>query len=254
MENYINNYKNFDKIYIYDFRLGLGGIGDYIKYFIILLKECMDNNIKLYQRVNNIEIEKYIKLKYDCIYITISDIEKLNNAVYKYPHHYYEMGEISHKNFNDIDIPFNDVFYFDNSVKLNVINILPSNPINYISIHLRLGDKFLETDKNHVLCKNDIRVFSEEQLYKFIDNAQDQNIIFFCDNLSYKTKIKNKYDNIIITDSQIGHTSLSNTTNKEILDAITEFYIMSNSELIYGASNSGFSIVASLMNNVKYIS
>jgi len=47
---------------------------------------------------------------------------------------------------------------------------------------------------------------------------------------------------------------LSNTTNKQILDAITEFYILSNSHLIYSASNSGFSKMASKFNNIKYIS
>ena len=58
-------------------------------------------------------------------------------------------------------------------------------------------------------------------------------ILFFCDNNNYKLKIKKKYKNIIITDAQIGHTSLSNTTNKQILDAVTEFYLLTNSQLIY---------------------
>ena len=116
-----------------------------------------------------------------------------------------------------------------------------------------MGDKFLETDKKNIKCKGDNRKYSEEKIYKFIEDNKNMNIIFFCDNNNYKLKIKKKYKNIIITDAQIGHTSLSNTTNKQILDAVTEFYLLTNSQLIYAASKSGFSNIASKFNNVKYI-
>jgi hypothetical protein len=62
MENYISNYKNYDKIFIYDFKLGDGGIGDYLKFFMIILSYCINNNIKIYNKVNNIEIEKIHKI------------------------------------------------------------------------------------------------------------------------------------------------------------------------------------------------
>lgn len=247
MENYINNYNNYDKSFVYDFKLGDGGIGDYIKFFMIILTYCIDNNIKIYHKINNIEIEKYIKFKYDFFNITQDEISKLNNVSIKEPYEYYN---------NDIyngNIYLNEVFYFDNSIKLNVTNIAPSLPTNYISIHLRLGDKFLETDINFIHCKNDTRHFSKENIYKFIEDNSDKNIIFFCDNNNEKINIKNKYKNIIILNSQIGHTSLPNTTNKQILDTITEFYLLSNSQLIYAASYSGFSKMASTFKNVEYI-
>ena len=247
MKNYIKNFENFDKTIIYDFKLGDGGIGDYITYFMIILKECINNNTKIYHKINNIEIEKYIKLKYDFFYITEDEISRLKNFTIKKPYDYYDGG-----GYNG-DIYVNEVFYFDNIVKTNVINILSSLPINYISIHLRLGDKFLETDKKYVKCENDTRSFSSEKIFKFIEDNNDKSIIFFCDNNSEKLKVKNKYNNIIISTAQIGHTSLSNTTNRQILDTITEFYILSNSQLIYGASRSSFSIIASKFNNVKYI-
>lgn len=250
MENYIRNFKNFDKISIYDFKLGDGGIGDYLKFYMIILTKCMCNNIKLYHKINNIEIEKYIKLKYDFLYISTDEISKLKNVTIEKPQHYYANDKDKYNG----DILLNEIFYFDDILKTNVKNILSSLPINYISIHLRLGDKFLETDKKFVLCKNDTRDFSLEKLYKFIEDNKDKNIIFFCDNNSMKLKIKNKYNNIIISNAQIGHTSLSNTTNKQILDSITDFYILSNSQLIYLASHSGFSKMAGKFNNIKMIS
>ena len=57
--------------------------------------------------------------------------------------------------------------------------------------------------------------------------------------------MKEKYPKIIILNSKIGHTSLKNTKEKQIIDTITEFYIMTQSEKIIAASNSGFSLIAS---------
>ncbi len=122
---------------------------------------------------------------------------------------------------------------------MNVKNILPVSITEYISIHLRLGDNFLETNNNDITW-DDVRVFSEEKLYKFIEDNYEKNIIFFCDNNKYKLKLKNKYNKIIITNSEIGHTAIVNTTVKQTLDAITDFYILSNSQLIYAASFSVF--------------
>lgn len=249
IENYIKNFKNFDETIVYDFN-GKGGIGDYLKFFMKALTECMNNNIKFYHKINNVEIEKYIKLKYDSFNITADEISKLKNVTIKTQYDYMWDGEPMHAG----NIYLNEIFYFNNVVKMNVENILPSLPTNYISIHLRLGDRFLETDKQFVNCKGDTRSFSEEELYKFIEDNNDKNIVFFCDNNKKKREIKNRYKNIIITNSQIGHTGLRNTTNKQILDAITDFYILSNSQLIYGASRSGFSELASQFNNVKFIS
>ena len=173
MENYINNLNNFDKISIYDFKLGEGGIGDYLKFYMIILIKCMRNNIKFYHKINNIEIEKYIKLKYDFLYISSDEISKLKNVTIEKPYHYYNYDKY------DGNIHLNEIFYFDDIVKTNVKNILSSLPINYISIHLRLGDKFLETDKKYVLCKNDTRSFSSEKIFKFIEDNNDKSIIFF---------------------------------------------------------------------------
>lgn len=263
LKNYINNYKNFDKTVIFDFDIGDGGIGDFIKFYFIALVECMNSNVKFYRKINNIIIEKYIKFKYDFFNITEEEIKKHYNVIVKKPFNYYPYMENFLMEWSDYNIPLNELLYFDNSIKYNVINILPSLPRNYISIHLRMGDKFLETDLNFVLDKDDVRYFSQESIYKFIESNNDKNIIFFCDNNEQKLKIKNKYDNVFITDSQIGHTSLYNTTNKQVLDTITEFYILSYSDLIYSPSKalpgktssygSGFSWVASKFNNIEYI-
>ena len=248
IQTYMKNFQTFDKAIVYDFKLGDGGIGDYVKFFMIILTYCMDNNFRFYHKVNNIEIEKYLKLKYDALNITENEISKLRYVAIKTPYDFYNSV---HYNYN---AQLSQVFYFDERVILNVNSILASLPCSYFAVHLRLGDKFLETDKNFVLVKNDTRTFSEEKMHAFIEQNDEQKILFFCDNETYKQKMKAKHANLIITTSEIGHTSLSNTTNRQILDAVTELYVLSNSQLIYAASESGFSKIASKFNDVELIS
>ena len=239
MEEYIQNYKLFDKTVVYNFELGNGGIGDYIKFFMFILEDCMKNNKKLYCKKNNIEIEKYIKLKYD-MYIENINIENVEIVA---PYMYYSTIN------TNFSLNINEVFYFTDEIIENSKRLFQCD--QYVSLHLRLGDKYLETDPYYVLVKDDTRNFSEEKIYEIIEN---ENCIFFCcDNQKYKSKIKETYPNVIITNCKIGHTSLSNTTIEQIIDAITEFYILTNSQIIYSASNSGFSEIASKFNNIPLI-
>jgi len=247
MNNYINNYYNYKDSIVYDFKLGNGGIGDYVKFFMIILMDCIKYKKRLYHKINNIEIEKYIKFRYNFFNINTDEISMLNNYVIKTPRDYH--GNDKYRG----DILLKEVFYFTDDIKLNVKHIITSKLDNYVSIHLRMGDKFLETDKKFVRCHWDTRSFSEDKIYNFIETNTDKTILFFCDNNEKKNRIKKKYKNIIITNAEIGHTSLSNTTSRQILDAVTEFYILSNSEFIYSASRSGFSKLASKFNGIKLI-
>jgi hypothetical protein len=258
MEDYMNKYDSFHKILVYDFKHDGGGIGDCIKFFMYALNLCMQHNIKLYYLVNNTMLEKYLKLKYDKMYITqtniedardvtINDIPNLNVGVYNIvnPGTFYNSYHD-----NQLTMPINKVFTFSVEVKTNGVKLNVDNISNYISIHLRLGDKYLETDNSFIYCKNDVRKYDEERLFLFIENNCDKNIIFFCDNHAYKLNLKNKYNNISILNCHIGHTCLSNTTDVQTLDAVTEFYLMTKSEKIFSASNSGFSIMASKYRNI----
>ena len=248
MDTYINNFELFKESIVYDFRFDYGGIGDCIKFFMCSLELCMKDNVRLYYKQNNMKFEKYIKLKYDKMYINEDTIKQLDNVKIITPYIYHNSYD-----YNIHNIIFKDVFYFTDEVKINSTYLLPLDIKPYISIHLRLGDKFLEIEQQYILCKEDIRIFSEERIYKFIEDNYSKNIFFCCDNNNYKLKLKEKYNNIIITNCDIGHTTLRCTTEKQVLDAITEFYILTNSEMIFAAANSGFSIVASKFNNIPLI-
>jgi len=260
MENYFNIYDTLERKIVYNFTVGMGGIGDLTKFFMLLLKICIEHNIKLHYLVNNIQVEKYLKLKYPKMYITDQEIGLDREHIHEeklIPNigtgtFYIMIPQVLWPNPNSNNVYYNiqDVFYFSDEVKINGSKFF-NNDINYISIHLRLGDKYLETDQSYIVCRDDTRIFNEENIFDCIEKNYDKNILFFCDNRNYKLKIKNKYDKIIITDYEIGHTSLFNTTDKQFLDTMTEFYLLTNSEHIYSASYSGFSIVAAAFKGVQ---
>ena len=244
--DYVNKYESFNKAVVYNFPLNAGGLGDCIKFFIFCLTNCIKDNSRIYYKKNNILIEKYLKLKYDKMYINEVSIKQLlcDSVEMVDPGTFYQSY---HTNFN---INISDVFYFTDEVKLNSKYLMSPDITNYISIHLRLGDRFLETDINHIICKDDVRYFSEEKIFKIIEENYDKNIFFCADNNSYKLRIKERYNNIFITTCDIGHSGLVNTTEKQILDSITEFYILTNSKMIYSGSISGYSLMASKFNGI----
>jgi hypothetical protein len=258
MENYLQNYDTFETKIVYDFSVGCGGIGDLTKFFMVLLNLCIKYNIKIHYLKHNLPIEKYIKLINSNLYISneeiinntqtltnLSDIQNLKSNVYYLinPSCFYTSFT-----YDDIYFPLQTIFYFSDDVILNVSKNFNYN--DYISIHLRLGDKYLETDKSFIQCPEDTRTYNEYKLYKFIENNYDKNIYFVCDNKGYKLKLKEKYNKLIITDYDIGHTSFYNTTDLQILNTVSEFYILTNSLKIYVASYSGFSIMASKFKNI----
>lgn len=259
MDEYINNYDKYTAKIVYQFNVGYGGIGDCIKFFMYVLHLCMKHKYQLYYQINHIPLENYIRLRYPQMYIArenvlhprmfnLSAIDQLDAQYYIVsPDMLYGCYDI-----NALTVPIADVFDFSDSVKENR-NVLLNHSGSYIVIHLRLGDKYLETDPAFVMCKEDARVYHEDRLYHCIEDQNDNTIVFFCDNNSYKQKIKEKYPNVIITHSQIGHTSLSNTTDKQVLDTITEFYIMTESDKIYAASTSGFSTIAAKWRGTLFV-
>ena len=243
-----------EKKVVYDFCIGSGGIGDFIKFYCFLLSECIEKNIKLYILRRKIYLHKYIKLIDEKMYISqdelINPLTINNLSIVDSTRHYViqPFSMYSKFDYNKIKFKISDIFYFSEEV-LKRSKLFMQN--EYISIHLRLGDKFLETDKRFVNCPNDTRVFNENNLHNFFQKNNSKNIIFFCDNNSYKKKLKQKYDYIITTNFEIGHTGLENASETQVLDAVSEFCILANSSRIYKASDSGFSVMASKFNNVS---
>ena len=266
MNTYLKNSDNFKKYIIYDFSTGSGGIGDCIKFFLYTVTLCIKHNYKICYKVTGNNIENFLKLKHEFMYIKENEIDTsrcitLKNGNFKItrlynivkPHVlYHDFSEKSIENINA-----SEFFYFSQSVVNNVKNIieLPGMKEKYISFHVRLGDKFLETDKSFVYPLNleDTRIFSEKAFMHEISKYKNENVLLFCDNNKYKHEICEKFENVMITKAVAAHSDLKSTSYQELLDTVTEFYIICNSSVIYAVSKSGFSFVASLFNNSQLI-
>jgi len=256
MDEYIDKYDTLDKVLIFIFKVGDGGIGDLVKFFTFLLNHCIKCDVKLYC-ANLSNVGKYITMKYpkmciDLQTVTTTPICQWSEIGHLTPGISYTCNVCAMYSIFpfgqplpniDLDFPYDQVFEFSEEVKHNQSIILkPIEP--YTSIHLRLGDLFLETDECFKQCPNDKRQFDLNIIDNVIRNTPGP-ILFFCDNYSYKQQIQKTYANVTLTTGEIGHTSLSNTTDKQILDTVTEFYIMTKSEHIIASSYSGFSVMAS---------
>lgn len=244
MEKYLLESPCYNECIIYDFDSCSGGLGDNIKFFMFLLETCMRTKKRLLYKKNNTEVEKFLPLNYPEMYVDEMEMQTLTNAEIIAPVSLY--GSVNFQ----YSIPISEVFRFSDEVKLNCKTLFPSDITNYISIHLRLGDKHLETDKRFVVCVDDAREFSEQNLKTCIENHMNENIFFCCDNHHFKMDMKNKYNRIIVTNGEIGHTGLANTTTKQVLDTVTEFFILTNSKHIFSGSFSGFSVIASKFHNI----
>jgi hypothetical protein len=260
MENYLNNYDTLTKKIVYNFSVGDGGIGDLTKFFMHLLNICIKYNIKIHYLLSGAPIENYLVLKYPKMYISqqdisnniinidnITDIENIqSNSFYIVtPYLFYSSFSF------DTIYSLQDVFCFSEEVVRNANRIFPDNAnLSYIVLHLRLGDKHLETDPQFIHAIWEERSYNQYSIYNFIERCYNKNIVFFCDNRSYKLQLKKKYDNIIITDCEIGHTSLLNTTDIQILNTVSEFYLMTQAQHIFIASYSGFPIMAGKFKNI----
>jgi len=274
---YLQNFDSYPCALVYDFRLTQGGIADCLKFFMFLFEICRTRGIRLYYLQHEIPIEKYVFVKHAQMRIrhetliqyskdgssiqmvqSIDELKELGHFTYHLirPHILYNVFS-----FDQITVPFSSIFEISQDIIENVPRIFPElSTKSYISVHLRLGDRFMETDKEFVLCKTDTRKYDQQSMFSTIEQLlSDPNqvpsqvphqVLFFCDNRKYKMAVQNKFPKLVISTAEIGHTSFLNTTNEQVLNTITEFYVLTQSEKIIAISYSGFPVAAAKYNNI----
>lgn len=270
---YLQNFDSYPCSLVYNFPLTYGGVADCLKFFMFLFEICRTRGIRLYYLQHDIPIEKYIFVKHAQMRIrhetlvqhskdgssiqvvqSIDELETLERFTYYLvrPHFLY-----SAFSFDSFKTPFSSIFEFSSEVIENVPRIFPElSTKSYVSVHLRLGDRFLETAKEFVQCKEDTRQYNQKAMFEIIDQLlsdpnQDPNqVLFFCDNRKYKMAVQKKYKGLVISTAEIGHTSFLNTTVEQVLNTITEFYVLTQSKKIVAISYSGFPVAAAKYNNI----
>jgi len=250
MEDYMRLRTLYTRKVIFKIPHFQGGIGDVIKYFLFLIQLSIQKRWKVYYAITDLKVNKWLKLRYPELYYNVEHPVYLNNInnvgvpdleYIVNPHLLY--GIFSYE---DLYLKGSDVFEFAPEI-VERSKVFPIE--KYRSLHIRLGDKFLEIPVEQNQCITDARPFNQESVLECIQ--QNPGILIFCDNLGYKTDLKEKYD-ILVTPFKIGHTCLPSTSDETIMDTLTEFYLLTRSQHIYSASDSGFPKMASNFYGVPF--
>ena len=258
-------------LYTYDFEEG--GIADFIKFLIhtIRIVNCNSYNlcidilhpIKKYIAINEKYIRKklnFYKISHNDKNLSIVDIVERQNYVNVNSLCYYAYG--LKNNINDID--FHNNFDYD----INIYDYLTFNVdnffSNYIVIHIRFGDSFLEKNKIDLpyIDKRNIK----ENYIEIIKNILDKNekTLLITDNNLKKREIFNnfiEYKNLSYFDEEIVNISFkfdddfinSIEYDKLLINTIIDFLYLINSKEIHAISYSGFSIISHYISKNKLI-
>lgn len=244
----------------------IGGIGDNLRSLMFIFNYCLENKIKfLYKDV--LHTDNFFKIRYNELKYNGKELPEKINGVIKATHKFTINNnkiKISPELNNDLIFvnsttirnignvikyffKWSQLFYFSDIIKDESKKIINIDEY-YISIHIRLGDRHLENLKLFKFEQEDMRVKNIEEAEKTATNKilelKNNTIFFTCENLSFKKKIKHKYNNIIINEDEIAHTNKCNTNYENTKNTIIDFYILCNSNKIFGLSRTGFSEVA----------
>ncbi len=266
--NYSEVYEKSDKELLLVLEKGYTGLSDILKFFMKVFSYMIPNNIKVSLLIIN-PLYKFFDFKYKPINFNII---KKNIKDYKHCKKFNNINNIL-KNFtinNKLFINFKECKYLRSNLcefwklNLNLLDLIDFKnelynqsklyipiQINYIAIHLRLGDKYLE--KSIIPgTHNDKRNYDINKLYEVIENNKDKIIYFFCDNNTFKKNLKEQYDYINILNLDIGHTGSLNCTDEICKTSIIDFILMMRAEEIHAISKSGFSSVSNKISKNKY--
>tara|TARA_Y100000389_G_scaffold202902_1_gene249661 strand:+ start:1010 stop:1843 length:834 start_codon:yes stop_codon:yes gene_type:complete len=242
------SFNNSNQDILYEFKLGYGGIGDFIKFMRICKIESEIRNVKFYINFDH-PLNKYLKINNKFT----GNYDKNNVNIIK-PFDYYNRFDknsaLQMDTINKTDFKPLDYFYINDDCK-NRYNFLKNKnniPDIYEGIHIILGDSKMSSTKKN---KDDDRV-GELDIYSKLDNLvngkRDTTFVLFTDNEKVKNEINSKYNNVKILDICIVHTSDENEDVK-ILDNLCDFLFLSNAKVIHSFTKSGFPIVASWIYN-----
>ena len=236
-----------------------GGYGDFIRSIFAVFVYCKINNIEHKIYIPDHPLNKSIE----------SVKEKLNYPVLKFVDNYhtnapmlYELNKCNDKDYNTIIysnqfdfIPFNVLELYKNEFK-NFIKFTPEfkqrmitlknqiNNVEYVAIHIRCGDKFMECNSqcvnNYLINPNSERLLKIfEKTIEYLKQNYNLPICLFTDVKTLKDKLCKKYD-VLSFDTEIHHVASSNNKENAFIDPIAEFELMGEAKAIVKLANSGY--------------
>jgi len=275
MEEYISEYRNYDKKAAFYFKTSddhCGGIGDYIKFLSFLVNMGMKYGIAVYCIDFGNVTDKFLRLRHSQMHVGFEEISdnmvvfgaadkftkeeefhELKPGVFNVIHvaslFNFDAGQVSGGCLFSSGIKLSDIFQFDSKVIENVPSSLKNT--KYTSIHIRIGS-FAHLDPYYQANGSS---FNKDRLDRFLRKVNNSRKVFLCtDDLALKRKLKSEYEDLLVTDFKPVHTGDIHADERGVLNAITDLLILANSEEIFLADDhrvSGFPVCASKFENIR---
>lgn len=254
------------KKFLFRFPLTNGGIGDMIKFFICALDIAIKYDLRICFLKSDNPITKYLLPKCEHIYVSEEDLQGCSILPISSHNQIEEMIKNSYNTTVLMAAPviFYDIPFYDIVDKYNISEIFKfSDDIyemkkdhniseEYVSVHIRRGDKHIEASSSVKQVPHDSRPFDQTNfdnvVNKLFDNSK--NVMLFSDSMVFKKMMSKKFNKIQCLDLKIGHTTWTNTSDEQIKNTVFEFYILCNSIKIVANCVSGFSKMASAINKI----
>lgn len=209
-------------------------------------KDIIFNEDFFTTKVNDIINETNNINKVICLYSNAIGIEKYEN-----------INLIKEEFLNNILIPSVSVQNYINLTyrQLDIFNN------NYLSVHIRCGDKYIETENKQYNSKDKRLDIDNIEIYDKYNNCIqtfikkyniDLPILIHSDCNLFKKNLINLNNNYKILDIKISHISenTGSTDEDSYIATVAEFYILANANIILAPyTYSGFSHIGSLINN-----
>lgn len=267
------------RILVYHFGENMGGLADMIKFlfhtvtvsvkFQMTLKIDITHAIKRFLTINPLyQWDQTLSLK------TVREINESDRNhhfsqitdplivikptdYYAYNINYDLLCDNDFKNMNPNNFTYDLKQYmsFTNEINDQLQLITPKN--DYICIHVRLGDKYLEIAPHRGFIYWDDRNVQDDEakIRKIIASSSPTStpIYLLADNNAYKIKFKQQFEKLNIFTNQIFNISGSYNSpdyDEGIKQAIVEFLFLTNAKQIHALTYSGFSLISSLIGQV----
>jgi hypothetical protein len=226
-------------------------------------KICDKQNISMFKETNwlknSFDEENYIQhfqLKREKLNEFVQYLNRLpiiNNSIFSY-NIFFPINIISPQEkiiMRSIFQPTSEIYQYLNQTFYS-LNI---NSKNFIAIHLRSGDIYLNNQSKmfNYLYLNVIK----NEIIKIIFNNKNTDILLIADNNEIKYLLKNEFPFIKVYFKEITHLGEgSQLTKNKIKNTLLDFYLLSHSQYIYSFTcyphGTGFSYWCSVIYNIPY--
>ena len=266
LDSYFSTILEKQKKLLFRFPLTNGGIGDMIKFFVCALDTAIKYDIRICFLKSDNPITKYLLPKCEHIYI---EAEELANSSIVSAENYNHIEQLIHSIDNNSTIQVSPVIFYDLQIydivdRYNISDLFTfsddiyqmkkDNNISeeYVSLHIRRGDKHIEAASSVKQVPHDSRPFEQTNFDNMVNNLFNDNnsVMLFSDSMVFKKMMSKKFNKLQCLDLKIGHTTWTNTSDEQIKNTVFEFYVLSNSTKIFANCVSGFSKMASDFNKI----